>query len=115
MLGGSSDGGAEGDDACHCTPPTSGSGTGTSQGSGIGTSAPPNVLSKVDLLFDIDNSASMGDKQQYLLEAVPEMVARLVTPRCLDASGNPTGANANPTCSMGTPEFKRWVTCILES
>ena len=51
----------------------------------------------------------MGDKQSYLLQAIPEVVTRLVTPRCLDASGTPTGANADPTtglCATGTPEFK---------
>ena len=34
---------------------------------------------KVDLLFDIDNSASMGDKQAYLAQAIPDLITRLVT------------------------------------
>jgi hypothetical protein len=42
------------------------------------------VVNKVDLLFMIDNSASMGDKQAYLNAAIPDLVSRLVTPNCLD-------------------------------
>ena len=34
---------------------------------GYGTTA----IDKVDILFDIDNSSSMGDKQQYLQAAIP--------------------------------------------
>jgi hypothetical protein len=65
-------------------------------------------INKVDILFDIDNSASMGDKQNYLKQAIPQMIARLVTPECVDAMGNPNGTNASPTsgqCATGTPEF----------
>ena len=66
-------------------------------------------ISKVDILFDIDNSASMGDKQKYLIEAVPQMITRLVTPRCVDVSGNPLGPNADSTghcpAGQGGPEF----------
>jgi hypothetical protein len=68
----------------------------------------PQLVNKIDLLFDIDNSASMGDKQAYLVQAIPELITRLVTPRCLDASGNSTGENASPAtgqCTTGTPEF----------
>jgi hypothetical protein len=63
---------------------------------------------RVDLLFMIDNSASMGDKQALLAQAVPDLITRLVQPRCVDGSGNPTGGNANPDgsgCAMGKPEF----------
>jgi hypothetical protein len=66
-------------------------------------------INKVDILFDIDNSASMGDKQAYLVQAIPQMIARLVTPRCLDAMNNVImGENASPStgqCATGTPEF----------
>src|SRR5450432_885777 len=30
------------------------------------------AIDKVDLLFDIDNSASMGDKEAYLARAIPD-------------------------------------------
>lgn len=67
-------------------------------------------IDKVDILFDIDNSASMGDKQAYLIQAIPQMIARLVTPQCIDEkTSQPTGANADPTtgqCATGSaPEF----------
>jgi len=42
---------------------------------------------KVDLLFVVDNSASMGDKQQVLASAVPMLIDRLVHPRCVDGAG----------------------------
>ncbi|MFO0680335.1 MAG: hypothetical protein U0169_27675 [Polyangiaceae bacterium] len=41
------------------------------------------AIDKVDILFAIDNSASMGDKQELLSKAVPDLVARLVTPNCV--------------------------------
>ena len=44
------------------------------------TSIPTRVIDKVDLLFDIDNSASMGDKQAYLAKAIPDLITRLVHP-----------------------------------
>ncbi len=66
-------------------------------------------INKVDILFDIDNSASMGDKQAYLIQAIPQMIARLVTPNCVDSMGNDTGSTADPTSGMcpagSTPEF----------
>ncbi|MGH7329028.1 MAG: hypothetical protein ACREJX_11825, partial [Polyangiaceae bacterium] len=46
-------------------------------------------IDKVDLLFDIDNSASMGDKQAYLSKAVPDLINRLINPYCVDNDGNP--------------------------
>ena len=44
------------------------------------------AIDKVDLLFAIDNSASMGDKQDLLAAAVPVLVNRLLNPNCVDAS-----------------------------
>lgn len=62
---------------------------------------------KIDLLFVIDNSISMADKQEILKNAVPLLVRRLVTPVCVDAAGNPTGQLASPSgvCASGEPEF----------
>ena len=54
---------------------------------------------KVDLLFDIDNSASMGDKQAYLAKAVPDLVNRLVKPNCIDARGTIAGPSPNASCA----------------
>ncbi|HEY2509574.1 MAG TPA: hypothetical protein VGI39_01840, partial [Polyangiaceae bacterium] len=44
------------------------------------------AVDKVDLLFSIDNSASMGDKQDYLESAIPDLLDRLVQPDCVDAT-----------------------------
>ncbi len=40
-------------------------------------------IDKVDMLFAIDNSASMGDKQDLLAKAVPVLVGRLLNPNCV--------------------------------
>jgi hypothetical protein len=71
------------------------------------------VVNKLDILFDVDNSSSMGDKQQYLQAAIPDLVARLVSPNCVDAGGNDVVVNgvqvtADPVtgnCSSGRAEF----------
>jgi len=42
------------------------------------------AVDKIDMLFMIDNSASMGDKQEYLRAAIPDLLQRLVTPLCVD-------------------------------
>jgi hypothetical protein len=44
-------------------------------------------VDKLDLLFMIDNSASMSDKQSILELALPDLVNRLVNPPCVDAQG----------------------------
>src|SRR5450432_1999086 len=65
------------------------------------------AIDKVDLLFDIDNSASMADKQAFLARAIPDLITRLVTPNCVDANKKPTGkvVAADGTCATGQPEF----------
>jgi hypothetical protein len=67
---------------------------------------------KIDILFDIDNSSSMGDKQQYLQAAIPDLITRLVSPNCVDGAGNPILANGvqltsdtGGVCAMGQPQF----------
>jgi hypothetical protein len=44
-------------------------------------------VDKIDLLFMIDNSISMSDKQEILQAAVPDLVSRLVNPICVDSMG----------------------------
>jgi len=70
-------------------------------------SLPNHVVDKADLLFMIDNSVSMADKQEILAKAVPVLVKRLATPRCLDAQRTPNGSVSDVTghCAVGTPEF----------
>ena len=65
------------------------------------------AVKRVDLLFVIDNSGSMGDKQDYLAKAVPDLVSRLVSPNCVD-SNDPTkilGPSQNGQCAAGQLEF----------
>jgi hypothetical protein len=68
------------------------------------------AVDKIDLLFAIDNSASMGDKQAYLEQAIPSLVNRLLTPNCVaDADGTtlvgqsqPSANGGDPTCPSGS-------------
>ena len=57
---------------------------------------------KLDILFDIDNSASMGDKQAYLARAIPDLINRLVNPNCVDVSGTVTGLSTMGLCPTGS-------------
>jgi hypothetical protein len=63
---------------------------------------------KVDLLFMIDNSASMGDKQALLREAIPDFVRRLTAPNCVDGNDHDKvlGPSQNGVCTQGVLEFK---------
>jgi hypothetical protein len=71
-------------------------------------------VDKIDLLFMIDNSISMADKQAMLAEAVPLLVQRLITPICVrpcaktdnctpaqEKDGMPVGVNG-PDCPAGS-------------
>ncbi len=68
-------------------------------------------VERIDILLAIDNSISMGDKQEILAEAVPDLVRRLITPKCIGVDTDlPTGtsADANGECGDGAePEFER--------
>jgi hypothetical protein len=62
---------------------------------------------KVDLLFMIDNSVQMADKQALLKDAVPVLISRLTDPPCVSAEGAPTGMSASSGCAGGgKPQFK---------
>ena len=73
------------------------------------------AVDKVDILFAIDNSGSMLDKQKILADAVPNLLSGLLQPRCLDTtSGAAVGKTADPNgnkdnnfnCPAGSkPEF----------
>jgi len=76
------------------------------------------AVDKVDLLFAIDNSQSMGDKQAILADAVPDLINGLLRPRCVNpdtgtpdpgnAVADPNGTKDNRYGCPGTtePEFK---------
>ncbi|HEY3496627.1 MAG TPA: hypothetical protein VGK73_18135 [Polyangiaceae bacterium] len=69
---------------------------------------PTRAVDKIDLLFMIDNSRSMSDKQKTLADAVPKLLQRLVTPNCVGSEGEPNGsvADADGHCAAGKPEFR---------
>lgn len=59
---------------------------------------------QMDLLFVIDNSASMADKQALLSDAVPGMVRRLANPFCISLSDPKVEkqvSSANEACPAG--------------
>ncbi len=66
------------------------------------------AVDKIDLLFMIDNSQSMADKQQILALAVPRLVSRLLNPPCVDDAGNAVDQPAAPSmdCAEGSREFE---------
>lgn len=53
-------------------------------------------VDKIDLLFMIDNSASMADKQLILADAVPDLVDRLTNPVCVDRTSRAYVASPAP-------------------
>jgi hypothetical protein len=63
------------------------------------------AVDKLDILFMIDNSASMGDKQALLAQAVPDMINRLVSPNCVDTTGATIGPSTAGRCATGKLEF----------
>jgi hypothetical protein len=116
VLGFSACGGTTNKEAADGGPGSEGgsgsSSGGSSSSSGGADAAPPGdggpgpqtTTAKVDLLFMIDNSPSMGDKQNLLALAIPNMISRLTSPNCLDGSGQPTGQHADPSgsCPAGS-------------
>ena len=63
------------------------------------------VVDKIDLLFVIDNSLSMADKQSILGEAVPELLSRFVTPVCLNLEGGEVPRQGDDCPPGSSPEF----------
>src|SRR5258705_8821070 len=59
--------------------------------------------SKIDLLFMIDNSASMADKHQILADTISDLVNRLVDPICINPDGSPSALKAGPTGRCPAP------------
>ena len=60
-------------------------------------------VDKIDILLTIDDSRSMADKQAILALAVPNLVAALANPPCMDANGaatQPSGPLAD--CAAGS-------------
>ena len=91
-----------------------GSNTGASNGVG-GLPEPPladvdtqQQADKLDVLFVIDNSVGMAQKQNILAKSAQAFVSRLVNPRCVDAQGKAVAeqpASGAAACRSGTREF----------
>jgi hypothetical protein len=63
-------------------------------------------VTRLDILFMIDNSSSMADKQSVLAATVGDLVNRLVDPACIDPStGLVVGSRQNGACAAGEPDF----------
>jgi len=67
---------------------------------------PPTPTSKVDVLFMVQNSASMAGVSDYLQASVQALFDRLLNPNCLDSSGNVVGVSSNGQCVTGALEFQ---------
>ncbi len=112
--------------ACSDTPPSTAGSTGSSsssssgggggsggaggEGGGIGVGGGGGGTfvcvepERMDVLFALDNSRSMADKQAILERAVPDLVQGMINPPCLDPMGvKPATQPASPadTCPMG--------------
>jgi hypothetical protein len=59
------------------------------------------AVNKIDLLFMVDNSSSMADKQQVLSTAVPDLISGLVNPPCVDSM---TGVALPAAMQPATPQ-----------
>lgn len=66
---------------------------------------PQGNVSKIDLLFMIDNSTSMADKQDILRRAVPALVQRLTSPNCLTDDLTHPVPSVDGKCTTGRLEF----------
>lgn len=69
---------------------------------------PQKTSDKLDVLFVVDNSVSMADKQNILKSSLPGFVRRLLNPFCVDAQGNPTAlqpTSGSLACTSGAREL----------
>lgn len=96
-CGGSSNGGVAGPDA-GATPPPGDAGDDPGP-------APLTSSSKIDVLFVVDDSASMADKAGLLADSLGTLLRRLATPSCVDAQGRVVGVSAGGACASGALEF----------
>jgi hypothetical protein len=99
-------GGAAGEDAQGGAAASAGSDGDGGADVGAGGSPPVFVTStKLDLLFVVDNSISMGDKQTLLAASIPALVERLVKPWCVGGA-EPVPPALDGSCPANTaPEY----------
>ncbi|HEY5958491.1 MAG TPA: hypothetical protein VIV60_18140, partial [Polyangiaceae bacterium] len=72
----------------------------------IAVQSPSGIIDKMDILLTIDNSLSMGDKQQVLAAALPQLLRRLTNPDCVDETPGSTRmpvamASPDEVCAQG--------------
>jgi len=83
-------------------------GKGGAGSAGTGGLGPQVTSSKLDVLFVIDNSVSMADKQDVLENTLPGFVSRITNPLCVDDNRQPIATQptsiAQP-CPSGKREF----------
>ncbi|WP_437643848.1 hypothetical protein [Sorangium sp. So ce362] len=110
---GSGAGGSGGDGTGGSDFPASTS-TSTSGGSSTGAGGwdwPEFTPDKVDVLFVVDNSGSMADKQEMLRLATADLVFNIVNPVCVSPTGEPVGESEQPatgfdTCPAGSSRVR---------
>ncbi|WP_437995585.1 hypothetical protein WMF26_30525 [Sorangium sp. So ce185] len=106
-VGGSGGGGVGGSDVA-----VSSSSVVTSSASGVvNVDWPEFTADKVDVLFVVDNSGSMADKQQILRLATADLVSNIVNPICVNPSGVPVSDAEQPAtgfeaCPAGTARVR---------
>jgi hypothetical protein len=88
------------------TPPSVNVGPPSTETSTVVARLTQTGVDKIDLVLVVANSPSMADLQQILSFAVPDLLVGLLNPACLDASGAPVPAAAQPSpqgsCPVGT-------------
>jgi len=98
-TGGGNLGGQGGD------PGAGGSGGGSTEGGANSVSVTELSIrstDRVDMLFVIDNSVSMADKQALLVQAVPKLIERLMTPGCIDLQDGERTPSDDRMCPLGS-------------
>ncbi len=82
---------------------TEGNGTVVFGNEDVSTAGGIRLSDKIDLLFVVDNSLSMGDKQQIFSLAIPDLLQRLVNPPCLNTelTESVQPATAEEACPVG--------------
>lgn len=68
-----------------------------------GPETKPTKIDKIALLLVIDNSASMADKQEVLAQAVPDLVGRLIAPRCMGPDATTIAVEQGQPCPHDHP------------
>src|SRR5262249_20703988 len=64
-------------------------------------------VSQMDLLFVIDNSSSMADKQELLKDAVPGLLRRLANPLCVGIADSTMSFSPTTVAEPCPTDFRR--------